>query len=132
MVTIHRPSDFGIGGTEATAFIQYINGHETHIHELSCLGLDGLSQKVHPTAHVEVPAGTVGDFVTNYLDENGCQIKIIGQLSVNDSVQFLGLSDQAWGSGLLFVANLLAHVESTGWESDFSSFTRTSVVSPKT
>ena len=55
--------------------------------------------------------------MTNYLAENGRLIDIIGQLSVNDSVQFLGLSDQSWGSGLLFIANLLAQVKYTGWGS---------------
>ena len=39
----------------------------------------------YPTARVEVPDGTVGEFVTDYLTENGRQTLIIGQLSVNDS-----------------------------------------------
>ena len=48
---------------------------------------------------------------------NGRQIDIIGKISINDSVQFLILSDQAWGGGFPFIANLLAHVEATGWVS---------------
>ena len=70
-------------GTEATAFIKCINGRDPQINELWCLGLDGICRKVHTKARVEVPSGTVGEF----------GIKIIGQLSVNNSVQFLGLSD---------------------------------------
>ena len=41
--------------------------------------------------------------------------------SVNDSVQFWGLSDQSWGSGLPFISNLLAHVDPTGWGSSNNS-----------
>ena len=59
------------------------------------MGLDGISQKVHTTARVEVTTGTVGDFVVDYLAENGRRIQIIGKRFVNDSVQVLGLSDQA-------------------------------------
>ena len=80
-----------------------------------CLGLDAICREVHPTAHVEVLDGPIGEFVTDYLAENGRQILIIGQLSVNDSIPFLGFSDQAWGSVLPFITNLLAHVEATGW-----------------
>ena len=61
------------------------------------MGLDKMSRKVHPTAQVEVTDGTVGEFVTNYLDKNGRRIQIIGQLSVNDSAQFLGVPDQVGG-----------------------------------
>ena len=91
MGTTRRPSYSGSGGTEANDFIQWINGREPHIHELWCLGLDGIIRKFHPTARVELPAGTVREFVTNYLAENGRQIKIIWQISVNKIVQFLGL-----------------------------------------
>ena len=79
-----------------------------------CLSLDGISRKVHPKAPAEVTARTAGYFVTYYLAKNGRRIEIIGQLSVNDSVQFLGLSGQSWGSELTFIWNLLDHVETTG------------------
>ena len=67
MGTIRRPSDSVSGVTEATAFIQCINDREPQIHELWCLGLDGIGRKVCPTARVEATAGTIGEFVTNYL-----------------------------------------------------------------
>ena len=86
-----------------------------------CLCLDGIYWGFHPTARVEVLSGIAGEFVTKYLAENGRRILIIGQLSVNDSVQFLGLYDQAWGSGLPFIANLLDHVGSTAWGSSNNS-----------
>ena len=111
MGTIHRILNSGGGGTETTDFIHCINGRDPHINKLCCLGLDVICRELHPTACVEIPDGTAGYFVTNYLAENGRWIPIIGQLSVNNSVQFLGLSDQAWGSTLLYIANLLAQVE---------------------
>ena len=113
MVTIRRHSGCGSGGTDTTAFIQFDNGRKPQINKLWCLGLDGIFLKVHPTAGVEVPAGTIREFVTNYLDENGFQIMIIGQISVKGSVIFLGLSDQAWGSEFLYIANLLAQSDVT-------------------
>ena len=115
MDTIRRPSYYGSGGTETIDFIQCINGIEPHINELWCLGLDRIYRKVHHTAREEILAGTVREFVNNYLDENGRQILIIGRLSINHSVQFLGLFDQAWGSGLPYITSLLAQVEATGW-----------------
>ena len=117
MVYIHRPPNPGSGITEATAFIQCIDGQETHIHELWCLGLDNTSRKVHPTAQVQVITGTVGNFVTDYLAENGRIIQIIGKLSANNSVQYLGVPDQCGGIGLPFISNLQAHIEATGWGS---------------
>ena len=59
------------------------------------MGLDRIILKVRPTAHVEITGGTVGEFVTNYLAENRRRIEIIRKLSVNDSFQFLGLSEQS-------------------------------------
>ena len=86
---IHRPSDSDSRGTDPTAFIQCINGRDPQIHKLWWLGLDRICRVVHPTARAEVPARTIREFVTNYLAENGRQILIIRQLSVNWSVQFL-------------------------------------------
>ena len=62
-------------------------------------------------------SGIVREFVTDYLAKNGRRIRIIRELSVNGSVQFLGLSDQAWGSGFPYIAKILAVVEATGWDS---------------
>ena len=117
MGTICRTLDSGRRGTEATAFIQYINGKEPQIHELWCLGLERIICEVHATLRVEVTVENVGEFVTNYLAENGCRIYIIRQLSAYNIVQLLGLFDKTWGNGLLFICTLLACVEATGWVS---------------
>ena len=121
MGTIHRPLDSGSGGTENNAFIQCINGRDPQINKLWYLGLDRICCEVNPAVRVEILAGTVGEFVTDYLAENGGWIAIIGELSVNGSAQFLGLYDQAWGSGLRYIANLLVQVEAKGWSSSNNS-----------
>ena len=114
MGTIRRPLDYGDEGNETTDFIQFINGWEPQINKLWRLGLDGNYREVHPTAHVETLARTIREFVTNYLAEKGSLIAIIEELSINGSVQFLGLSNKAWRSGLPYITNHLDQVEATG------------------
>ena len=57
----------------------------------------------------------MGYFTTNYLDENGRRILIIGKISINDSVQFWDIPDFVRVSGLLFLPNLQATADPTGW-----------------
>ena len=47
------------GSTDATIFIQCVDSQELQIHELWCLGVDGISRKVHPTSQAEVTSITV-------------------------------------------------------------------------
>ena len=93
MVHISRPSDSGSEGAKDTEFIRCIDVWEPQIHNLWCLRLGNITRKVHPTARVEVGAGTVGEFTTNYLSENGRRILIIRQTSINRSVQLLGIPE---------------------------------------
>ena len=64
---------------------------------------------------LQVGDGTVVDFTTNYLAENGRIIPIIGKFSINGSVQFLGIRGFSQGSGLLFIINLKSPTEPTVW-----------------
>ena len=98
MGSIHRPLDSVSGITEAAASIKFVDDLKPYIHALWCMGFNGIIHEAHTTARVEVTAGTVREFMTDYLSENGGQIKIVGQLSVNNSAKCLSLSDQAWGS----------------------------------
>ena len=59
--------------------------------------------------------------MTSNLAENIHKIHIIGQLSINDSLQFLGVSVQAWERGLPFLLNMQAPAVATGWESGHTS-----------
>ena len=70
MGSILRPSDYGKRSIKATALIQCGDGLEPHIYDLLYLGLDRISREVCTTVQVEVTAGTVREFVTNYLAEN--------------------------------------------------------------
>ena len=100
--------------TKVTYLNQSVHGPEPQIHEVWILGFDRIICKVFPTARVEVPFGTVKEFVTDHLAENGFIIQIVGQLSINDSVQILGVPAQAWGNVLLFLCNLQSSAEATG------------------
>ena len=57
----------------------------------------------------------MGEFTTDYLAKNGRRIPIIGQLSINKSVPFLGILDFVKGSGLLFLPNLQAPTDPIVW-----------------
>ena len=72
--------------------------------------------EVHPTARIDIPAGTVGFFFTEYFSENGQRNCIIGELSINISIQFIGLS-KIWGSGFPFIPSPRAPDISSGWGS---------------
>ena len=104
--SIRLHSNSGIRGTLDTKLIRCVDVRETQIHKLWCLGMDNVTCKIHLTAQVEVGAGTVGDFTTNYLGENGRRILITRQLSINGSVQFLGIPNFVRGIGFSFIENL--------------------------
>ena len=55
-------------------------------------------------------------FFTEYINENGRHTQIIGEISINGSVKFIGISE-IWVSGFPYIANFWAHVESIGWVS---------------
>ena len=59
---------------------------------------------MHSYACIDTLAVTVGEFVTDYISENGRQNQIIGELPMNGSVQLIGLSE-IWGSGFPFIPN---------------------------
>ena len=92
MEDIRRLSNSSIGVPNTAAFIHFINGWEPEIHQLWYYDIDGICHKVHTEAHVDIPDGTVGEFVTEYISKNGQRNHIIGELSINGSVQFIGIS----------------------------------------
>ena len=81
-----------------------------------CLVLDNVTCEIHPEVRVDVGAGTVGQFTTYCLAENGRIITITGQLSINGSVQFLGIPDFSRDSGFSFIENLQAPTIPTSWK----------------
>ena len=85
------------------------------MHKIYCLGYDGITCELHPTAQVYVGAGSVGQLFSDYLAENGRRIFILGQIPINGSVKLLGIPDLRRTSGTMFTDNLLALNDTTGW-----------------
>ena len=77
------------------------------MHEVWCFGSNGTTREFHPTAQVDVGAGVVGHFSSDYLTSNGRIIPIIGQVSINGSVEYLGIPDFQRTGGPMWVDNLL-------------------------
>ena len=92
MGDIHRPSDYCSRYPDSGSFIQFVYGIYPQTHELWCWDIDKICHKVHLTARGDISAGTFGYFVTEYLGENGRRNQIIGELLINGSFQFSGLS----------------------------------------
>ena len=90
--SISRPSDSGNGGAEVPELIQFVDGQEPQIHKFWDFGDDGVTREVHPTSQVDVGAGVVGEFATNYLTESGRRIPIFGRIYINGSVEWLGVT----------------------------------------
>ena len=114
MVDIHRPSDSGSRDPDTGAFIQCVDGRDPMIHKLWCHRTDRLCCEVHPTAHIETPAGTTEFFFTEYLSANRRINRIIGEISINNSIQFIRLLE-IWGSGLSCISNYRASEATRGW-----------------
>ena len=121
MGSIHQPSDYGRVGTEDIDFIRCVEIRDPQLHGMWCLGSDKITRKIHPTARLEVGNGTLGLFTNNYLDENGRRIPVIGQLSINGSVQFLGIPNFFGNSGLLFIENLKSPTVTPGWGHSYTT-----------
>ena len=115
MVSICWHYDSGSGVTEDIEFIQSVYGREPQLHETWCLGLDNITSKIHPTAWLEVGTGTVREFTTNHLAENGCIISIIDKISINRSVQILGIPNFVRNSGLSFIEKLKDPTVPNSW-----------------
>ena len=62
MCDICRFSNSGGGGTGIGYFIQCVNGRDPQNHEYWFWDIDRIFREVHPTAHVDILAGTVGEF----------------------------------------------------------------------
>ena len=107
MGEIRRHYDSGSEAPDLGAIIQCVNARETMIKELLCHGIDRLCCMVYPTAHIEIHDGNIGGFVTKHLSANGWRNRTVGELSINGSVQFIGLCEM-WGSRLPYIVDYRA------------------------
>ena len=114
VVSIRLPYTSASGGVEGTEFIRCLYGQEPQIHEVWDFGSDGITREVRLTARVDVGAGFVGEFLSDYLTESGCRIPIISRISINGSVEHFGVPDFHRTGGTIWAANLLAPRSSWG------------------
>ena len=115
MGSIRRPSDSSREGTKSVEFIWCVDGREPQIHEIWCLGYNGVTHEFHTTAQIYDVAETVGQFLTQNLSENGRRISFIDQISINGSVEILGIPAEAWECGFTFIDNIQAPTVTSGW-----------------
>ena len=87
--------------------------------------LDILSHDVNPTAQLDSPIGTVGEFITEYQNNDGRKNRIIGQSPANGSVEFTEITE-IWGSSLTYILNAKIIDATIGWV-----WTRTDIHSTK-
>ena len=91
--SIRHTSVSGSGGAEGTEFIQYVDSREPQIHEVWDFVSDGITHEVHSTAQVDAGNLAVGEFSSDYLNESGRRILILGRISINGSVEWLGVTE---------------------------------------
>ena len=90
---IRRTSNYGSGDEDGPEFIPCVGGQEPNIHEVWNFGEEGITREVHLTARVEVGSGFFGEFATDCLTPSWLIIPFFGVNSINESVQWLGISD---------------------------------------
>ena len=88
---IHQPSNSGSGADGRLEFICCVGGREPQIHKLWTLSKDGITRKVHPFARVDVGDFSGDCFHTYYMTEERLRVTIFGQISINVSVEWLGV-----------------------------------------
>ena len=66
---IRWTSNYGIGGTKGVEFIQCVDDQEPQMREIWSLGSNGVTSEFHLTAQVDVGAGAVVQFSTDYPTE---------------------------------------------------------------
>ena len=91
------------------------------MHEIYCLGSDGVTREFHLTLQIYVRNETVGKIVTQYFTENGRRIPFIGQISVNRSAKLLGIPTDAWRCVFPFLDNVLGPTVPHGREDNDTS-----------
>ena len=68
--SIRWPSNSDFGDEDRYKFIQCVDRRKPQINEVWNFGEDGVTREVHPTTRVEVGAGLVSEFATDYFIES--------------------------------------------------------------
>ena len=85
-----------------------MDGREPQFHEVWDFGSDSVTREVQLTAGVDVDAGIVVEFSSNYLNESGRRTPLFGNFSNNRSVENLGIPDFNISGGTFWADNILA------------------------
>ena len=107
-------SDSGCGFAHRSKSIHCVDGHKPEVNEVWNLGEDSVTPKVHCIAKVDINAGFVCKFSTNYLTENGFKTSIFFKNSINGIFEFLGVPDPLRTNGPYWIDNILVPIKSWG------------------
>ena len=88
---IRQPSKSGSGANDRLDFIRCVGGQEPQIHELWTFAEGGITRKVHPLAWVNVGDFPGDCFHTYYMTEERRRVTIFGPISINVSLEWLGI-----------------------------------------
>ena len=100
-------ANFGSGGEYGTKFFRCVDGRQPQIHEVWTFAEDGVTREVHLTARVDVSAGFVGEFDSDYLTPSWRRVPMFGRIYINGSVEWLGVPDFLRNDELTWTLNLL-------------------------
>ena len=107
-------SHSGCGVADISKFIRCVDGREPEVNEVWILGEDGVTPEVHPTAQVDIDAGVVCKFATNYLNENGFETSIFCKKIMNGSFEFISIPDPLRTKVTYWINNLLVPIPAWG------------------
>ena len=87
---IRQPFRSSNRGEDGIEFVCYVDGQEPQIHKLWSFNKDGITQKVHPFACIDVGNFSEDCFQTYYMTEEAHRVTIFGRRAINASVKWLG------------------------------------------
>ena len=100
------PSDSVFGDSDRSKFIRCFDGRYPKDNEVWILDEDIITPEVHTTAQVDVDAGVICKFATNYLTKNGFKTSIFCKKYINGSFEFLVVADPLRTNGPYWIDNL--------------------------
>ena len=105
---ISQPSNSGSRDDDRLEFICCVGGREPQIYELWTFSEDGITRRVHPFARVDINDFSGYCFHTYFMTEERCRVTIFGRISINVSVEWLGVPIPFYDTaGVPWIDNIL-------------------------
>ena len=105
---IRQPSNSGSRSDDRLDFIRCVGGREPQIHKLWTFPEGGITRKVRPFARVDVGDFSGDCFQAYYTTEERRRVTIFGQISINASIEWLGVPIPFYDtSGVPWIDNIL-------------------------